>query len=71
MCDHKVGSWKLNGCKLGVRVAGKTHGKLVPWGGEDSVIGETVHTHIVSACLFFETTFTWSYNSKRPNKMRS
>ena len=34
MCDHKVGSWKLNGSKLGVLVSGKTHGKLVPWGGE-------------------------------------
>lgn len=35
MCDHKVGSWKLNGSKLGVLVSGKTHGKLVPWGGEE------------------------------------
>lgn len=32
MCDHKVGSWKLNGSKLGVLVSEKTHGKLVPWG---------------------------------------
>lgn len=34
-CDHKVESWKMCGSKSGVLIGGKTHRKLVPWGGEE------------------------------------
>lgn len=64
--------WKLEVEWLLVGSAGRWEntwwaGTLGRRGAEQ--LRKAVNTSISSTCLFFETVFTWSYSSKRPNKM--